>query len=238
MNFNLPEVARLLDEAARKYESVVRGVEAAATRSDRAYGGVVRSEKGKLVETIARNLARAAWIGTGRNAARLAFDLHPKYEIPITKEYVNSIPDSEIRAEILANIGEYKIRHGTDLHVYADREFALSVECKAFTENAMLKRILFDAHLLKTKHPNLRFALVQLESQLGGDYSQLPKTPHGSKSTHTLMSYMRDVDLRIITLLEGERKVDQPIHKAEFYKPLTAKSLRNAAMTLAKLLPD
>lgn len=239
MNFQHPEVARLIGESMRVYESVARGVDAAAAKqSGRAYGGVVRAEKGKLVETIARNLIRAAWIARGEDEKRLAFDLHPKYDIPITAEYVDGIADAEIREEIRANIGKYKIRHGTDVHVYADGEFVLSAECKAYAENAMLKRILFDARLLRTKFPDLRFALVQLESQLGGDYSRLPANPRGSPQSRTLMSYMREVDLTIITLLEGERKVARPIHKAEFYKPLTAESLQNAAATLAKLLPD
>lgn len=60
----------------------------------------------------------------------------------------------------------------------------------------MLKRILFDAYLLKTQFPELQFALVQLESQLGGDYAQLSIKPHGSKSSHTLMSYRETVDLK------------------------------------------
>lgn len=112
-----------------------------------------------------------------------------------------------------------------------DDKFALSVECKAYTENVMQKRILFDAYLLKTQFPELQFALVQLESQLGGDYAQLSIKPHGSKSSHTLMSYRETVDLKIITLLEGERKVDCPIHKTEFYKPLEETALKKCDYT-------
>jgi len=54
----------------------------------------------------------------------------------------------------------------------------------------MLKRILVDCMLIKRKYPDVRFALLQLESQLGGDYSQIFKDIHyGSPSTHTLLSY-------------------------------------------------
>jgi hypothetical protein len=96
-----------------------------------------------------------------------------------------------------------------------DDQFKLAVECKAYTENAMLKRILVDFTLLKQVYPNLKFILLQLESQLGGDYSSGKIIKYGSPSTHTLLSYF-DIDLNIITLLEGERKVDQPIHSHNF----------------------
>ena len=231
------EAGVLLDECIAGYDSVVRNINAEAEASDRAYGGVVRMSKGSMVEDIARNLLRAAWLGLGEDAARMQFNLHPKYEIPIRREYAEKIADAELRREMLANIGEYKIRHGTDIHVYVDEEFVLSVECKAYAENAMLKRILFDAFLLGTRFPNLRFALVQLESQLGGDYgSAKPGLAAGSRQSHTLMSHMDAVDLHIITLLEGDRKVDRPIHKPEFFKPLKRKRLEQAATVMAELL--
>jgi len=63
---------------------------------------------------------------------------------------------------------------------------------------------------------------VQLESQLGGDYSTDKDIIFGSRSTHTLLSHF-DIDLNIITLLEGERKVKRPIvphsiDKYDFYR--------------------
>ena len=73
----------------------------------------------------------------------------------------------------------------------------------------MLKRILVDFHLLKTLYPHLTCCLFQLESQLGGDYADLPETPFGSRATHSIMSYFDDVDLHIVTFLKGERKVDK-----------------------------
>ena len=238
MSANSDKAERLIDECVRLYKSEVRSIDSAAAGQDeRAYGGVVRMAKGKLVETIAQKLLLAAWIGGGKDAGRVAFNTHPKYDIPMKKEYADGIADKQLRREMLAHLGDYKVKHGADIHVYVDGDFVLSTECKAFTENAMLKRILFDAYLLKTRFPHLRFVLVQLESQLGGDYSKLPPNPRGSKPSHTLMSYM-DVGLEIITLLRGERKVDRPIHKADFYKPLTKEALQSAVSSLAKLMPD
>ena len=103
---------------------------------------------------------------------------------------------------------------------------------RSYTENAMLKRILVDFHLLKTKVPNLLCYLFQLESQLGGDYSSEIKNPKGSYPTHTLMSYFPGLDLRVITLLPGERKVDQPINKAKHFKVLTIDRLEVAVESI------
>jgi hypothetical protein len=88
----------------------------------------------------------------------------------------------------------------------------------------------------KKQLKNLHCVLFQLESQLGGDYSQPNKDIIlGSYSTHTLLSYF-DVDLIIITLLEGERKVDKPIHKKEYYKELRPENLYKAIDVFKQLL--
>jgi hypothetical protein len=113
----------------------------------------------------------------------------------------------------------------------------MAMECKAYTENAMLKRVLVDFTLLKSLYPTIKFILLQLESQLGGDYSLLNDITYGSPSTHTLLSFF-DIDLHIITLLKGERKVDRPIHKPEFFKPLTRKSLEKAIKVICSIFRE
>ncbi len=112
----------------------------------------------------------------------------------------------------------------------------MGIECKTYTENAMLKRIMVDFTLLKNVLPNLKCVLLQLESQLAGDYSQVnKKIIYGSHSTHTIMSYF-DVDLYILTLLEGERKVDEPIHQHTYYKELKKDSIPEKYKHPSKLL--
>ncbi len=76
---------------------------------------------------------------------------------------------------------------------------------------------------------------MQLESQLGGDYSSVNSVKYGSPSTHTLLSYF-DIDLNILTLLEDERKVDKPIHKPKYYKSLRSKNLLVALEVIKNLL--
>lgn len=124
-----------------------------------------------------------------------------------------------------------------DVHVFVDGDFVLGIECKSYTENAMLKRILVDFRMLKSLHPHLVCCLLQMESMLGGQYFEPLASPQmGSPSSHTLMSYFPDLHLHIITLLEGERRVKEPIHRPEFFKELSRESLDHAIGRLAGLL--
>ena len=112
----------------------------------------------------------------------------------------------------------------------------MGIECKAYAENAMIKRILIDFHLLKIVHQKIACFLFQLESQLGSDYSALPKTVYGSVSTHSIMSYFENVDLHIFTFLEGERNINKPIHK--FFKPLKYDNVEKAVKLLESHLKE
>lgn len=65
----------------------------------------------------------------------------------------------------------------------------------------MLKRILVDFKLLKTPASHFKCYLFQLESQLGGDYSELNEKTF--EAIHiTLLSYFKEVDLKIFTFLK------------------------------------
>ena len=217
------DLRRLIDA----YNLLVDGIDHEADESDRAYGGVVRAGKGTLVEGLAKNIVSVVWREMGGKATRFSLD-KTTIKIPINPPYIERIKSPEVRKYVQDNIHDYYFVAKTDVHVYIDKKFVMGIECKAYTENAMMKRILFDFTLLKQANKDLACVLFQLESQLGGDYSDISKDiRYGSKSTHTLMSYF-DVDLAIVTLLEGERKVDKPIHKKEHAKTLREESLVRA----------
>jgi hypothetical protein len=219
----------------KAYETLVKGIDKVAHDSlDRAYGGIVRAGKGKLVESIGKELVKIAWVELGEDMKRLSF-VNKTIKIPLKKDYLNRIKDSEVRNYIEKNLQRMYYRIKPDIQVAIDGKFKISIECKAYTENAMLKRILVDCTLLKNVYPDVSFVLLQLESQLGGDYSFSITGKYGSPPTHTLLSYF-DVDLNIITLLKGERKVDQPIHKPEYYKPLEVERLNEAVEIFKDLL--
>jgi hypothetical protein len=217
------DVRRLIDA----YNLLVDGIDHKADESDRAYGGVIRAGKGTLVESLAKNMVAIVWREIGGKPDRFSLDKQT-VKIPINPAYVEKIKSPEVKKYIKDNIHDYYYVAKTDVHVYIDRKFVMGIECKAYTENAMFKRILVDFTLLKQANKDLECVLFQLESQLGGDYGKISKDiTYGSGSTHTLMSYF-DVDLAIVTLLEGERKVDKPIHKKEFAKKLSEEGLFKA----------
>lgn len=225
---------RRVEDIIAAYDDVVKGVdENAAKEKGRAYGGIVRARKGKLQESITEEIIKAAWENIGGSEPLLSVN-SKKIRIPIKEDYVSRIENEEVRNHILSNMPEYYYLASVDKQVFVDGNFVIGIECKAYTENAMMKRILVDFTLLKTKFPDISCYLFQLESQLSGDYSGNPGgSKLGSKRTHTLMSYFPEVDLQICTLLEGERKVDEPIHKPEFFKPLTEAGVREAIELLS-----
>jgi len=230
------ETRKRLDDLIETYHRTTKVMEhgaAKAVKEDgRAYGGFIRATKGKLQEYISNDLIHIAWnVELAKDPKRLSVNSN-KIRIPIKLEYVETIRDKAIKDYILANIQRYYYGLSVDRHVFIDGKMILGIECKAYTENAMIKRILVDFHLLKTKVPNLICYLFQLESQLGGDYSSEIKNPKGSLPTHTLMSYFSDVDLRVITLLSGDRKVHQPINKKKHFKVLTIDRLEVAVESI------
>jgi len=229
------ENSKEIQEIINAYEFLVRGIDKEAQESEaRAYGGVIRAGKGLLVESLAKGLIEIAWKELGRDPRKLSLE-KKTVRIPIKPEYVERIKNPEVKEFIKKHIGGFYYTLKTDVHVYVEGKLKIAVECKAYTENAMFKRILVDFTLFKQVYPDLFFVLLQLESQLGGDYSTNNSVKYGSPSTHTLLSYF-DVDINIITLLEGERKVDKPIHKSEYYKLLRAESLLTALEVLKNLL--
>jgi len=228
-------VEKELDGIINAYDYLVRGIDQAAKADNtRAYGGIIRAGKGSLVESIAKQIVQISWELTGEPIYRLSIDKR-KVVVPINNNYVESIPDATVREHVKEYRQYYHFSVSADLHVYIDGVFSIAVECKAYTENAMIKRVLLDCRLLKQIYPDLDFVLLQLESQLGGDYSELGEITYGSYSTHTLLSFF-DIPLQIVTLLQGERQVDKPIHKAEYYKPLTKDSLYKAINLFKELL--
>ena len=220
------------------YEDVTKVMEHDAARAmeedSRAYGGFIRATKGKMQEFLTQELIETAWIlELDQSPRRLGIN-RQKIRIQIRLEYVHNLKEQTLREYVLSNVRKYYYGLSVDKHVSIDDKMVMGIECKAYTENAMLKRILVDFQLLLTQVPGLRCYLFQLESQLGGDYSSKVKQPKGSCPSHTLMSYFQDVELEIVTLLPGDRKVDRPINKPEFFKPLPLERLEAAVELLAE----
>lgn len=228
------KVERIIDA----YNLLVKGIEQKANEdNDRAFGGVIRAGKGLMVENMTQLLLEIAWEELGGNSERIDFKKYTK-KLPIKKEYIDNIEDKVVKDYILNNLDNYFYTLKADVHCNIDNNLVLAVECKAYTENAMIKRILVDFSLMKHGWENLNCFLLQLESQLGGDYSELnQEVMYGGSSTHTLFSYF-DIKIEIITLLEGERKVNKAIHSPDFYKELKVEHLRKAINKFKKVLKN
>jgi hypothetical protein len=226
-------IKRRIDELITTYNNVIKVVDKEASlEKDGAYGGVVRSVKGKLQEYITEEIINIAWESIGGKNERVSID-SKKHKIPIQKDYITHMADNEVKQYIISNISDYYFGLSVDKQIYIDKKLVIGIECKAYTENAMIKRILVDFSLLKTVFSNISCYLFQLESQLGGDYSELKGIAFGSKSTHTLMSYFPKIKLNIFTFLQGERKVNKPIHKKGYFKPLEKTQIEKAIRLLS-----
>lgn len=227
----IPQYPTSISGIIRLYDCVVGNIDMDAQEAEetgeRAYGGVLRAQKGKLQEVITHSLIMIAWNELSNDPNRIDIN-SKKIKLPIQESYLDKIQNRAVKEHIKNNKQDYVYGLSVDKHVFIDGQFALACECKAYAENAMIKRILIDFTFLKSEYPKLQCYLIQLESQLGGDYSNPNQTTtYGSQSTHTIMSYF-DVDLNIITLLEGERKVKRPIHKSQYFKPLSKSTLEAA----------
>lgn len=229
---------KTIDKIAKEVNAQIRGIDQVAKKdTDRAYGGIIRAGKGGLVEDLCKELVKIAWDELGGKEEDLSFPSE-KVPIPLKKEYIAKVKSPEVRKWITDNYNDFIFKAQVDIHVFIKDQFALGIECKAYTENAMLKRILVDFTLLKTVYPELQCGLLQLESQLTGDYSQIDKEViYGSHSTHTLMSYF-DVDLHIMTLMKGERNVNEPIHNPNFFKTLESKAVIKTVEQIEELLKN
>jgi hypothetical protein len=221
-------IIKRIDDLITTYNNVVKVVDKEAEiEKDRAYGGVVRSVKEKLQEYITEEIINIAWESIGGKNERVSID-SKKHKIPIQKDYITHMADNEVKQYIISNISDYYFGLSVDKQIYIDKKFVIGIECKAYTENAMIKRILVDFSLLKTVFSNISCYLFQLESQLGGDYSELK-----DKSTYTLMSYFPKIKLNIFTFLQGERKVNKPMHKKGYFKPLEKTQIEKAIRLLS-----
>lgn len=221
---------RLLNDLIETYNRNTEVMEYDAAKSvkedGRAYGGFVRAAKGKLQEYISNELVHIAWnVELAENPKRLSVN-SDKIRIPIKPEYIQTIRNRAIKDYILSNIPRYYYGLSVDKHVFIDGKMILGIECKAYTENAMIKRILVDFHLLKTKMPNLLCYLFQLESQLGDDYSSEVEYPKANPSPTALMSYFPNVDLKIVTMFPPVNQIDE----CRFPRELTVGKLENTLM--------
>jgi len=195
-------------------KAILKSQKLYAGRRAKDTAGAVRYTKGKIVEDITKDIIRIAWSKISSDETRLRMD----------KKKVTIKTNDEV----------YKLSQ--DIHVYIDNIFRISVECKSYTEVAMYKRILVDASLLKKAVPTINaFFVVQLENFLGGDYGAKVKAK-GSESVITLNRLYPQINMTVITLLDGDRDIKKPLHKPGYFKPLREERLNYAVEQFRKAM--
>ena len=199
-------------------------------------GGQIRGAKGRLTENLLEAIVSLAWHEIGGEVNRFKIE---KLRVPvlINENYVKNLMPESTRNYVAQNVDQYIFRLELDKVVEIDNRLVLAIECKAYTENTMLRRILRDCELTLITNPKLRFCLFQLENSLGGDYGDPNKLEYlGSKSTHTLMSHSPTISLKIITLLDGNHGQTGSIHIPEYFKKLPIKNVRTCVSKFRTLL--
>ncbi len=89
----------------------------------------MRAGKGKLVESIGKELIKIAWLDLGKNENRLSF-INETIKIPLKKDYINRIKDPEVREYIEKNIEKMFYRIKPDVRVHIDGRFKILLNVK------------------------------------------------------------------------------------------------------------
>ena len=100
------------------YNVLVKGIEIKARDSqDRAYGGIIRAGKGKLVESVGKELIKISWEELGRDLNRLFFSSRI-VRVPINKAYLGRIKSKEVRDYIRKNIKDFYYPLKSDIYLF------------------------------------------------------------------------------------------------------------------------
>jgi site-specific DNA-methyltransferase (adenine-specific) len=204
-----------IEDIQRKYKrAILESQKLYAGRRAKDTAGAVRYTKGKIVEDITKDIIRVAWSKISSDETRLKMD----------------------KKKIVIKTNDEVYRLSQDIHVYIDDIFRISVECKSYTEVAMYKRVLVDASLLKEAVPTINaFFIVQLENFLGGDYGAKIEAKE-SESVITLDRLYPQINMHIITMLDGDRDIKKPLHMPEYFKPLREERLHYAIEQFRKAM--
>jgi len=195
-------------------KAILKSQKLYAGRRTKDTAGAVRYTKGKVVEDITKDIIKMAWSKISPDETRLRMD----------------------KKKIVIKTNGEIYRLSQDIHVYIDNIFRISVECKSYTDVGMYKEIFVDARLFKKVIPTINaFFIVQLENFLGGDYGMKIEAK-GSDLVIILNKLYPEMNIIIITLLDGDRDINKPLHKPEYFKPLRDERLNYAIEQFRKAM--
>lgn len=197
-------------------------------------GGEVRGEKEKVPIALAKDIVPYAAKKAGLDLTKLRIVEKEYHYIPFyNADYLIKL-DNALANYIVDNIEEYNIPIESDMAIYYENDFIISMELKAYTEISMLKRLAFEFRELRRCYPTVEFVILQLENALGGDFGSNNYQIVGSPSFHSIMA-AAGVPVEVLTLLDGKRSSYKAIHHAGEAKALSQLKYDRAISKLAEL---
>lgn len=201
-----------LEDIISFYNNTIKNIENEAIVAEN-YGGCLRSNKGALVENIARLLIQLICEELGFN----------DIVIDSKKEKIAYNEDSFYNFSI-------------DIQVKYNNILLLPIECKTYCDISMFKRVLYDANIARDFQNVKKSFLLQLEDSMNN--KGVGSNIIYSKSTQFLYDYERNNICQILTLLDGQRNSHRPINKIEYFKELSYNTIYDVKETLKKALKE
>lgn len=177
------------------YESNFAIFENSATEAAN-YGGYLRGHKGAFLESLTKKMVEIAFMESGVDG-----------ELVI---------DSKKRKIFDENDDFYKF--SIDVQVFVDGTPCFTVECKNYCDISMFKRVVYDSVVAQKFQNVQKTYLIQFEDSMNcsGNVPFL----NNSSTVNFCLNVMNNDNLKIITLLPGQRNSNRPINKKEFHKTL------------------
>ena len=184
-----------VDSIIALYESNFNSFENCASEASN-YGGYLRGHKGAFLESLTKNIVEIAFKESGINGTLTI--------------------DSKKRKIYDDNNDFYKF--SIDVQVFVDDIPFFTIECKNYCDISMFKRVVYDSVVAQRFQNVPQTYLIQFEDSMNcsGNVPFL----NNSSTVNFCLNVMNNNNLKIITLLQGQRNSNRPINKKEFHKTL------------------
>lgn len=164
------------------------------------YGGYLRGKKGYYLEDMIKHIV----------------------QICCDELNINDIVIDSKKEKIYDDLNNY-YNFSIDIQVKYQNNILVSIESKNYCDISMFKRVICDSLIAQEfQHVNKTY-LLQLEDCMNNN--GVGTNIEYSPTVKFLLNFFHNDKLKILTLLEGQRKSTKPINKKEFHKELKYLSL-------------
>lgn len=164
------------------------------------YGGYLRGKKGYYLEDMIKHIV----------------------QICCDELNINDIVIDSKKEKIYDDLNNY-YNFSIDIQVKYQNNILVSIESKNYCDISMFKRVICDSLIAQEfQHVNKTY-LFQLEDCMNNN--GVGTNIEYSPTVKFLLNFFHNDKLKILTLLEGQRKSTKPINKKEFHKELKYLSL-------------